>query len=101
MANRSPASVLAALAYFRDEQQRLYPRSLHARYYHIAAEAIERVGELEAEREKWKRQGAAEELRRLAAEWSKRGRDRRMLAQELVDLADEIKARREATNAAD
>ena len=99
MANRSPASVLAALAYFRDEQQRLYPRSLHARYYHIAAEAIERVRELEAERKKWKRQGAVEELRRLAEEWGKRGRERRMLAQELDDLADEIKARREVTHA--
>ena len=69
--------------------------------YKLSADAIEAVERLEAERAQWKRQVAVEELRRLAAEWGNRGRKRRMLAQELVDRADEIKARRESTNAAD
>ena len=69
--------------------------------YKLAAEALEAVERLEAEREKWQSIGAEEEMRKMAAEWRRRGRERRMLAQELVDLADEIKARREATNAAD
>ncbi len=39
--------------------------------------------------------GAESELRKLAAEWRKRGRDRRVLAQELESRADEIKQKRE------
>lgn len=62
------------------------------------ASAKEDSARLDAERAQWKRQGAEEELRRLAAEWGKRGRERRMLAQELVDRADDIKARREAAD---
>lgn len=79
-----------------------------------------RISDLEAEREKlaklvvmlrdhplpdslrdaFESAGAEEELRRLAAEWGNRGRKRRMLAQELVDRADEIKARREVAHEA-
>jgi hypothetical protein len=63
------------------------------------AEATKKAGRkrMEAERDHWKFIGAEEELRNLAAEWRKRGRERRMLAQELDARADEIKARREGT----
>jgi chromosome segregation ATPase len=54
---------------------------------------------LAARDEQMKRLGAEEELRNLAAEWRKRGRERRMLAQELDARADEIKARRESAEA--
>jgi len=79
----------------RGHGQRLASDGFDGRPFLLAADAMEAVERLEAEREQWKSIGAEEELRRLAAEWSRRGWKRRILAQELDNRADEIKAERE------
>ncbi len=90
-----------AAAILRGHGQRLASDGFDGRPFLLGADALEAVERLEAEREQWKSIGAEEELRRLAAEWSKRGRERRMLAQKLEARADAIKVERDVIHAAE